>query len=47
MDEAPQPDTAPRPARNLTPLRMIWREALKYPWQVLAAGCALVVMPMG
>ena len=43
MDEATQPDTAPRPARNLTPLRMIWREALKYPWQVLAAGCALVV----
>jgi ATP-binding cassette subfamily B protein len=43
MDEVTQPaDNAPR-ARNLTPLRMVWREALKYPGRVAAAGAALLV----
>ncbi len=35
---------APAPkARNLGPLRMVWREALKYPFQVVAALIALLV----
>ena len=33
---------APRP-RNLGPLAMVWREALKYPFQVIAALIALLV----
>ncbi|WP_338467549.1 ABC transporter transmembrane domain-containing protein [Novosphingobium sp. ZN18A2] len=33
----------PRPARNIAPLRMVLREALKYPAQVAAAGAALLV----
>lgn len=43
MDEGTQPAADPRPARNLTPLRMIWREAMKYPGRVAAAGLALMV----
>lgn len=51
MDEgttATQPaagDTAqePKPARNLGPLRMIWREAAKYPGRVAMATLALMV----
>jgi ATP-binding cassette subfamily B protein len=40
------PHTLPpdgKPAKDLGPLRMIWREALKYPWQVAIALVALVV----
>jgi ATP-binding cassette subfamily B protein len=37
-------EAAPAPkARNLGPLMMVWREALKYPFQVLAALVALLV----
>ena len=36
--------TAPAPkARNLGPLLMVWREALKYPWRVTAGLTALLV----
>ncbi|MEQ1495555.1 MAG: ABC transporter transmembrane domain-containing protein [Novosphingobium sp.] len=43
---SPQPEkpaTEPPPARNLSPLRMIWRETAKYPRQVLLALLALIV----
>ncbi|MEO0030798.1 MAG: hypothetical protein RIS94_556 [Pseudomonadota bacterium] len=40
--DSPRDDAAPK-ARNLTPLRMVWREALKYPGRVAAAGLALMV----
>ncbi|HEX4848113.1 MAG TPA: ABC transporter transmembrane domain-containing protein, partial [Novosphingobium sp.] len=43
---APQPDkpvSEPAPARNLGPLRMIWRETAKYPRQVIFALMALTV----
>lgn len=43
MEEGTQPVADPRPARDLTPLRMIWGEALKYPGRVVAAGVALMV----
>ena len=33
----------PKPARNLGPLRMIWREALRYPGQMAIALLALLV----
>jgi ATP-binding cassette subfamily B protein len=33
----------PKPARNLGPLRMIWREAAKYPGHVAIAALALMV----
>ena len=33
----------PKPARNLGPLRMIWREAVKYPGRVAVATLALMV----
>ncbi|MCW1382025.1 ABC transporter transmembrane domain-containing protein [Novosphingobium sp. KCTC 2891] len=41
MDEGTQP-AEPRAARNLTPLRMVWRQALNYPTQVLIALGALI-----
>jgi ATP-binding cassette subfamily B protein len=34
--------TEPKPARNLGPLRMIWRQALNYPGQVAIAFAALL-----
>ena len=43
MDEGTQPVEAPRPARTLTPLRMVWRQALDYPGRVAAAAAALLV----
>jgi ATP-binding cassette subfamily B protein len=47
MDEetlSPPPAAEPAPkARTLGPLRMIWREALKYPGRVAAASAALLV----
>jgi ATP-binding cassette subfamily B protein len=44
--EAPQvakPSSEPPKAKNLGPLRMIWRETAKYPRQVLFAALALLV----
>ncbi|MDF8333142.1 ABC transporter transmembrane domain-containing protein [Novosphingobium cyanobacteriorum] len=41
--EQAQPELVPPTARNLTPLRMILRQALNYPAQVGAALAALVV----
>jgi ATP-binding cassette subfamily B protein len=32
-----------KPAKDLGPLRMIWRETFRYPWQVGAAGLALLI----
>jgi ATP-binding cassette subfamily B protein len=47
MDEetqSPPPAADPAPkAKTLGPLRMIWREALKYPGRVTAASAALLV----
>ncbi|GAC1404310.1 MAG: ABC transporter transmembrane domain-containing protein [Novosphingobium sp.] len=41
---AEQEAAAPAPkARSLGPLKMVWREALKYPFQVIAALVALLV----
>lgn len=43
---APQPDkpvSEPPPARNLGPLRMVWREVAKYPRQLTIALLALTV----
>ena len=39
---APPPE-APRPARSLGPLRMIWQAASSYPGQVVMAGIALMI----
>ena len=47
MDEetqSPPPAAEPAPkAKTLGPLRMIWREAMKYPGRVAAASAALLV----
>lgn len=45
-DPAPKaalPASEPKPARNLGPLRMVWRETAKYPRQVFFAGVALLI----
>ena len=39
----PPSDPDPAPAKSLTPLRMIWREATKYPVQITVAAIALLV----
>ena len=39
----PEADAPAPKARNLGPLMMVWREALKYPFQVVAALIALLV----
>ncbi len=44
-EAAPQPETdpqEPRPGRSLGPLRMIWRETVKYPRQLVFALLALL-----
>ena len=42
MDEELKP-AEPARARTLGPLRMIWREAIKYPGRLAAASGALLV----
>ena len=44
MARSPAPRTREeKPAKDLGPLRMIWRETFRYPWQVTAAIVALLV----
>ena len=46
-DPAPAPDPAPKRARSLAPLKMVYREAAKYPHQVVFALLALAVTAAG
>ncbi|WP_390586816.1 ABC transporter transmembrane domain-containing protein [Erythrobacter sp. MTPC3] len=46
-DAAAKPAAAPRKPRSLAPLRMVYREAAKYPRQVVFALIALVVTAAG
>lgn len=41
--QASQSNNEAKPARNLGPLRMVWRETAKYPRQVLMAAVALLI----
>ena len=42
-DPAPAPDPAPKRARSLAPLKMLYREAGKYPRQIASAVIALLI----